>query len=71
MAKRRAYFTLLSKGPDDDRWSIEFGDYDRNTVRDERDDMKDGHYCDHRFRIIETGDTQAELDAAVALLNAR
>lgn len=70
MSKRRVYYTLLSRGPDDTRWAIEFGDYDRNAVRDERDDMKDGHYCDHAFKIITTGETQAEIDAEVARLNA-
>ncbi len=69
MARARTYYTLVSKGPDDTRWAIEFGDYDRNTVRDERDDMKDGDYCDHRFKIITTNDDQASIDAAVAELN--
>lgn len=69
MAKRRTYYTLLSRGPDDTRWAIEFGDYDRSVVRDEKDDMKDGDYCDHAFKIITTLDDQASIDAAVAELN--
>jgi hypothetical protein len=67
--KARKYFTLVSRGPDDTRWAIEFGDYDRACVRQERDDMKDGHYCDHVFRILETADDQASIDAEVAKLN--
>jgi hypothetical protein len=70
MSKRRVYYTLLSREPHSKRWVIEFGDYDRNVVRDERDDMKDGDYCDHAFKIITTGETQAEIDAEVARLNA-
>lgn len=69
MAKARTYYTLLSRGPDDTRWAIEFGDYDRATVRDELNDLKDGDYCDHRFIIMPTPDDQASIDAAVAQLN--
>lgn len=65
----RRYFTLLSRGPDDTRWAIEFGDYKRGVVKQERDDMKDGDYCDHAFRIIETDDAQSAIDAAVFALN--
>jgi hypothetical protein len=71
MSKRnRTYYTLLSREPHSKRWCIEFGDYSRSVVRQERDDMKDGDYCDHAFKIIETGETQAEIDAEVARLNA-
>jgi hypothetical protein len=31
--------------------------------------MKDGAYCDYAFKIIETSDQQASIDAAVAALN--
>lgn len=70
MSKRRVYYTLLSREPHSTRWAIEFGDYDREVVRQERDDLKDGDYCDHAFKIITTGETQAEIDAEVARLNA-
>ena len=71
MAKARTYYTLLSFGPDDSSWAIEFGDYSRPIVRQEQDDMKDGSLCDHRFKIIKTTDGQREINAAVAALNAK
>jgi hypothetical protein len=67
--KPRTYYSLLSRAPDDTKWSIEFGDYKRSVVKQERDDMKDGHYCDHAFKIIETTDEQSSIDAAVFNLN--
>lgn len=69
MAKRRTYYTLLSRETPHANWVIEFGDYDRNCVREERDDMCAGHYCDYAFKIITTLDDQASIDAAVAELN--
>jgi hypothetical protein len=69
MSKPRKYYTLLSRETGATRWVIEFGDYTRSVVRDEKDDMKDGGYCDHAFKIIETLDDQASIDAAVTALN--
>jgi hypothetical protein len=69
MAKRK-YFTLLQW--QDNRWAIHFGDYDREVVEQERDDLKDsteGALKAH-FKIITTGVRQAEIDAMVAKLNA-
>jgi hypothetical protein len=65
----KTYYTLLSRETPKDRWVIEFGDYSRSVVRQERDDMKDGAFCDHAFKIIATGDAQSAIDAAVAALN--
>ncbi len=67
--KTKTYYTLLSRENKQARWAIEFGDYSRSVVRQERDDMKDGAYCDYAFKIIETSDAQASIDAAVAALN--
>lgn len=65
----KTYYTLLSRENKQSRWAIEFGDYSRAVVRQERDDMKDGAYCDYAFKIIETSDAQVSIDAAVAALN--
>jgi hypothetical protein len=66
------YFTLVAREPDG-RWSQQFGDYDRATVDDEKRD-----YAEHigvtwpkgtEFKVVQSGDTQAEIDAVVAALN--
>jgi hypothetical protein len=68
----RPYFTLVSRDNINADWTIEFGDYDRETVQSELDD-----YCDHDYpaanlKIIRTADArQSTIDAAVAALNAR
>lgn len=48
----------------------EFGDYDRETVEQEMRDAKDSGET-NAMRIIVSGDTQSEINAAVADLNAR
>ena len=54
-------------------WSVEFGDYDRDTVAYERDDLHHGYesvpYRDLKL-IKLADDTQAATDAAIATLNA-
>jgi hypothetical protein len=69
----RTYYTLVSRNwasQYDSTWAIEFGDYDRSVVQAERDDYRD-HGCKARnLRIISSGDSQAEINAAVAALNA-
>ncbi|WP_316235074.1 MULTISPECIES: hypothetical protein [unclassified Bradyrhizobium] len=65
----RNYYTLVSRETKGSPWVIEFGDYSRAVVADERNDMKDGDYCDHAFKILTTLDDQASIDAAVAELN--
>ncbi len=44
-------------------------DYDKSVVEDERDDYRDKGWKAKELQIITTGDTQAEIDAAVAKLN--
>lgn len=76
MPKPRRYYTLVSSvspGP----WAVEFGDYSRAVVVQERDDMLDALDRDCNapkvtlFRILTTDDSQAEIDSAVAALNAK
>ena len=68
----RAYHTLLSLQKNATAYAIEFGDYDRDCVKEERDDMIAAHdYSGAKFRIIKTGDRQADIDAVVATFNAR
>lgn len=71
----RKYYTLLSKGNEvhhNGEWVIEFGDYDRETVEAERDEQRDAAKARQErvsFKIITTGDKQADINAAVAKLN--
>jgi hypothetical protein len=65
----KVYHTLLSRENATSPWVIEFGDYKRSVVKQERDDMKDGAYCDYAFKIITTPDDQASIDAVVKALN--
>jgi len=66
----RKYFTLVSiDGSPNCPWAIEFGDYDHDTVWDEYLDMRDRGWKRSELKILTTGDKQADIDAAVALLN--
>ena len=69
----RRYHTLVSRPRDKSApWVPQFGDYDREGVVDEMADMSDNAaYDDDVFRIVASGDTQAEIDAAVRAINAR
>lgn len=70
----RKYFTLIVKEPEE-KWSPQFGDYDRDVVEAEMRDYKDhvGDGCQWKkgtkFSIIGTNDDQASIDAMVAKLN--
>jgi hypothetical protein len=68
MAKR--YFSLLERDSAESPWAVQFGDYDRETVESERDEMIDRGIKRRNLRIIETGSKQADIFAAVAKLNA-
>ena len=57
------YYTLLIKY--EDKWFIEFGDYDRQVVEEEAEEFS------HRLeqKIITTSDSQREIDRVVNELN--
>ena len=66
------YYTLVIQDPETLRWSPEFGDYDRETVEQERDDQIDSEACTFlTSRVITTEDTQADIDATVAAMNSK
>ena len=61
------YYTLAVQFDKGDSFSVQFGDYDREVVVKEIEDS----YADaHKVRIVRSGDTTAEINAAVAKLNA-
>lgn len=60
------YYTLAVQFDKGDSFSVQFGDYDKEVVVQEVEDS----YADaHKVRIVRSGDTTAEINAAVAKLN--
>lgn len=70
MAKYRAYYTLLERDDVRSVWRIEFGDYDLQTVANERDDRLDHDVKRINTHIIVTDHTQEAIQARVDHLNA-
>lgn len=62
----RKYYTLCERLPGE-RWTPEFGDYCRRVVEQERKDCS--REIGTEFKIIQTDDNQASINAAVARLN--
>ena len=61
------YYSIAVQFDKGDTFSVQFGDYDREVVVQEVEDS----YADaHKVRIVRSGDTTAEINAAVAKLNA-
>lgn len=61
------YYSLAVR--EDGKWAVQFGDYDRETVKAELGDYLDHGTRRKDMRIITSGDTQAEITKAVAALN--
>lgn len=69
---KKQYHLLLTfdKHVDLNKWCIDFGSYDKSDVTCERDDYKDRGYKAKDLKILTVdGDTQEEIDAAVAKFN--
>ena len=65
----RKYFTLLVR--EHGQWTPQFGDFDRDSVEYEADDLASGFEPIKRrdIKIISTGSTQTEIDSVVQRLN--
>ena len=64
-----AYFTLLSKSGTSQKWIIEFGDHEREVVKQEAEDSY-SHILKRNQKIIKTKTSnQKEIDAKVLKLN--
>ena len=65
------YYLLTAWNADGKRHEMLFGDYDREVVEQERDDIRDsyaeGEYCSWKVRAC--GDAQADIDALMRDLN--
>jgi len=66
MAKTTKYYTLLVKH--DGVWSIHFGDYDKQVVKEEQADVLDSN-DKARTQIVMTDDTQASIETYVIEMN--
>lgn len=73
MPKARKYYTLISKySQPGGTWAAEFGDYSRGIVQGEKREYEYNSELAGKmmeYKIIETGDKQAEINAAIAELN--
>ncbi|CAM5598966.1 hypothetical protein MAUB1S_10129 [Mycolicibacterium aubagnense] len=65
--KPRVYYSLLTR--EDGQWAPQFGDYDLDTVKFERDDYRDRGHKAKDLKIITTTDEQADINRAVFELN--
>lgn len=74
MPRTRFYYTLVYIDPEQCRWVIEYGSYDRSEVAQERSDFHDSHIgryiLKRNSRIITSGDKQTDIQAKVDQLNA-
>lgn len=72
---KRKYYALVVWNTRDKTWEVEFGDYDKKTVIQERKDYHDsGSNYDvlkKNTKVVEVdGDMQADIEAMIKKLNA-
>ena len=68
------YYTLFVYELENQKWYNYFGDYDKNVVIDERDDLHENLYhgiLKQHMCIVGTRDDQASIDAALDKLNGK
>lgn len=67
------YFTLFVYETDHQRWYNYFGDYDKQTVIDERDDLNQGYdgILKQHMTIVQTRDDQSSINWALDKLNGK
>lgn len=67
----RTYYTLAERdGTCFGKWAVAFGSYDKDDVTAERDEMRQHGVPASCLKIITSGARQADINAAVAKLNA-
>lgn len=67
--KTRTYYTLATREYEGADWSPQFGDYSRGVVEAEKEDYLEQGYEKKDLKIIQTGDTQQQIDDEIAVLN--
>lgn len=67
------YFTLFVYEQEHQKWFNYFGDYDKQTVIDERDDLNQGYdgILKQHMTIVQTRDDQTAIDWALDKLNGK
>ena len=67
----RIYYTLIVKCTMTNKWCIHFGDYERQTVEQEREDLLDSedNLKRRNTKIITTSDEQADINEYVRAYN--
>ena len=65
---KKAYYSLIARFEKSDSFSVQFGDYERETVAQEIEDSFDDCY---QVKIISTAPEQAAIMARVAELNSK
>lgn len=63
----RKYYTLAVR--ENGVWGAQFGDYDKETVEDERADYLDHDHKARDLKVIKSGDGRVAIEAAIAKLN--
>lgn len=70
MAKRKYHTLIVLPNCEGARWSPQFGDYDREVVRQEQGDTKEDWPRGSKFKIVTTPDaSQKAINAKIAELN--
>lgn len=64
------YYTLLGLNTAG-RWEIMFGDYDKEVVEQEKQDHKDMVTDYKKFKIVNVGDLQKDIDTTMMEMNAK
>lgn len=66
---KRTYYTLFIRDSETGDWSPQFGDYDLQTVRDEKQDYRDNGVKARDCKIIESKPDQVVIDRITDHLN--
>lgn len=68
----RKYYSLLVRDDKTSPWAIHFGDYDRECVEGERDDITEsGEYAKGNTRIFGSADDQNSINEMLAAFNTK
>jgi len=70
----KKYYTLFVYELEHQKWFNYFGDYEKQTVIDECDDLYENLYhgiLKQHMRIVKTSDQQTDIDAALDKLNGK
>ena len=66
----RHYYILVDREGPGSPWTVQFGDYERSVVMGEYRDHRDHDVRASDLRVVMVdGDTQADIDAEVRLIN--